>query len=90
MKSQLSSRRSYLPVLLLLVMALLIVPTWAAAPQRQPHMEAALGHLRQAEEELQKAEPNKGGHRERAMEMVQRAEKEVQGGIEYFDTHEKH
>jgi len=90
MKSHLRSYRSHTPVLILLVMSLLIVPTWAAAPQRQPHMEAALGHLRQAEEELQKAEPNKGGHRERAMEIVRRAEKEIQDGIQYYDTHEKH
>jgi hypothetical protein len=90
MKSRLSQYYRYLPLLALLVIAMFMIPTLAAAPQRQPNMEAALAHLREAEESLQKAESNKGGHRERAMDLVKKAEAEVQAGIAYYDTHEKH
>jgi hypothetical protein len=50
---------------------------------RQPHMDNALRHLREAREALQRAEPNKGGHRERAMELVDRAIQQVEAGIAF-------
>ena len=53
----------------------------------QPHMEAALQHLRQAEEELGKGTQDKGGHRVRAMGLVRQAESEIDNGIHYDDRH---
>jgi hypothetical protein len=56
--------------------------------RHEPHMSAALGHLQQAKEELQRATPNKGGHRERAMELVNQAIQQVQDGERYFEEHQ--
>lgn len=53
----------------------------------QPHMRAALDHLRQAESELQAATQDKGGHRVRAMDLVHQTESEVQAGIQYDNQH---
>jgi len=53
----------------------------------QPHMQAALEHLRQAEAELQAAQHDKGGHRVKAMELVHQTESEVQAGIQYDNQH---
>ena len=53
----------------------------------EPHMSAALGHLRQAEEELEKAAPNKGGHREKAMELTKQAQSQTEQGIQYYNQH---
>jgi hypothetical protein len=50
-------------------------------------MSAAIGHLQQAKEELQRAAPNKGGHRERAMELVNQAIQQVQEGEQYDEQH---
>lgn len=55
--------------------------------RHEPHMSAALGHLQQAKEELQRAAPNKGGHRERAMELVNQAIQQVQEGERYYQEH---
>jgi Repeat of unknown function (DUF5648) len=55
--------------------------------QHEPHMAAALEHLRQAQEELEKATPNKGGHRESALQLTTKAQSEVEAGIEWYDTH---
>src|SRR5262249_11939383 len=55
--------------------------------QHEPHMAAALEHLRQAEEELERAAPNKGGHREKAMELTKQAQSQVEQGIQYYDQH---
>jgi hypothetical protein len=55
--------------------------------RREPHMSAAIGHLQQAKEELQRAAPNKGGHRERAMELVNQAIQQVQEGEQYYEQH---
>lgn len=59
----------------------------AAHNQNEPHMAAALEHLRQAEEELEKATPNKGGHREKAMELTHQAQSQVEQGIQYYREH---
>lgn len=56
--------------------------------RHEPHMSAALGHLQQAKDELQRATPNKGGHRERAMELVNQAIQQVQDGERYFEEHQ--
>jgi hypothetical protein len=47
----------------------------------QPHMHAALDHLRAARAELQRAEHNKGGWRGRALEHVDRALADTENGI---------
>lgn len=51
-------------------------------------MAAALGQLHQAEAELQKATPNKGGHREKAMQLIQQAESETEQGVAYYNQHQ--
>jgi hypothetical protein len=53
----------------------------------QPHMQNALAALQNAANELQQAEPNKGGHRERALQLVSHAIYEVQRGIEFAAEH---
>jgi hypothetical protein len=55
----------------------------------EPHMSAALGHLQQAKDELEKATPHKGGHREKAMELVNQAIQQVQEGEQYYEQHPK-
>jgi hypothetical protein len=57
--------------------------------EQQPHMQAALQHLKQAQAELQQAEQDKGGHRVKAIQLAQQAEAEVQAGINYDIQHEK-
>lgn len=54
----------------------------------EPHMAAALEHLRQAQEELEKASANKGGHRAKAIQLVQQARSETEQGIQYYNTHD--
>jgi hypothetical protein len=53
--------------------------------QHEPHMAAALQHLRQAEEEMEKATPNKGGHLVKAMELTKQAEAQVNQGMQYYN-----
>jgi hypothetical protein len=55
----------------------------SSAFARQPHMDRALEHLREARAALERAEPNKGGHRERAIELVDRAIAQVEEGIRF-------
>jgi hypothetical protein len=59
----------------------------AAYAQNQPEMTAALEHLRQAADNLQRGSHDKGGHRQRALDLVNQAMREVQAGIEYDNTH---
>ncbi len=56
---------------------------WAA----QPHMRAALDHLRAAHSELDRALADNGGHRMKAMSLVTDAIVEVEKGIDYDRTH---
>lgn len=49
----------------------------------QPHMRAALDHLRNARSELNAAVADKGGHRENAIRLVNEAIREVEAGIAY-------
>ena len=58
----------------------LIAMSFAPAYARQPYMESALQHLREARASLQRATPNKGGHRERAIELVNQAIAQVEAG----------
>jgi hypothetical protein len=57
-------------------------PTVAGA---QPHMEAALDHLRQARAELDKAEHNKGGWREAAVLKTDGAIADTKRGMSFAD-----
>lgn len=59
----------------------------AQMARHEPHMSAALGHLQQAKDELEKATPNKGGHREKAMQLVDQAIQQVQEGERYYEEH---
>lgn len=54
-----------------------------ASGSGQPHMQAALDHLRSARGELNSAMADKGGHRVRAIAIVDDAIAEVQAGIDY-------
>jgi hypothetical protein len=47
----------------------------------QPHMQAALEHLRAARAELRMAEHNKGGWRIRAIQSTDRAIHETENGM---------
>jgi hypothetical protein len=49
----------------------------------QPHMRAALEHLRAARAELQSSEHNKGGWRVRALEHVNRAIADTERGMAF-------
>ncbi len=53
----------------------------------QPHMQAALDHLRAAKAELQAAEADKGGHRVKAIALTSDAIAEVERGINYDRRH---
>jgi len=76
-----------------LVVALLIVTAIASgfvagrASADQPHMQAALEHLRLARAELEKADRDKGGHREAAVKLTLDAIAEVERGINFDRRH---
>lgn len=53
------------------------------ATAAQPHMTAALDHLRIARKELEVANADKGGHREKALALVADAIQQVEEGIEH-------
>lgn len=74
-----------------LTMAMLAAATLAiagAALADQPRMREALQELRQARQELEKAQDNKGGHKARAMQHVDNAIGQVQQGIEAGDKND--
>lgn len=53
----------------------------------QPHMNAALDHLRLARHELEVADADKGGHRAKAIDYTDRAIHETERGMEYDRRH---
>jgi hypothetical protein len=57
------------------------------ATAAQPHMRAALDHLRAAKTELELAEHDKGGHRAKAIVLVNDAIAQVEVGMGYAATH---
>jgi hypothetical protein len=67
------------------IAAVVALPT--AAKADQPHMEAALDHLKAARKELTDATPDKGGHRGSAIRLVNNAIAEVERGIGYAKRH---
>lgn len=81
-----ASRRTsarWIVALALLVAAFAAGRVWAD----QPHMRAALEHLRSARAELDRALADKGGHRVKAIALVGDAIAEVEKGIEYDRAH---
>lgn len=80
------NKRNILSVLLLMVT--LAVGMYAGrASADQPHMQAALDHLRAARAELNAANADKGGHREKAIALVNDAIGQVEKGIVYDRRH---
>lgn len=59
----------------------------ARALADQPHMQAALEHLRAARQQLEVAEADKGGHRPKAIRLVNDAIGQVERGIQYERNH---
>ena len=81
-----NKRRNIVSVLLLMVT--LTVGIYAGrASADQPHMQAALDHLRAARAELNAAAADKGGHREKAIALVNDAIGQVEKGIVYDRRH---
>jgi len=72
---------------LLLVAVLVIGFVAGQLSAAQPHMQAALTHLKQARTSLNRATADKGGHRERAIELVNQAIDQVEAGIAYDRRH---
>ena len=80
------SRRFVIPALLMVVvLATGFVAGRATAAQ--PHMTAALEHLRAARASLEKADADKGGHRAAAIDHCDRAIHEVEEGINFARRH---
>lgn len=76
-----------------IILGLLALPVSMSAAQDkdkddQPHMEAALQALKQAEMHLKEAAHDKAGHRVAALKATQEAIKHVQEGIKAGDKHE--
>jgi hypothetical protein len=75
---------------LTLVLGLLSIPISAVAnydDEDQPHMQAALDALKQAEHHLQEAKHDKGGHRAKALASTREAIKHVEEGMKFADKH---
>jgi len=73
---------------LTLVLGLLSVPISAVAnyeDEDQPHMQAALDALKQAEHHLMEAKHDKGGHRAKALAATREAIKHVEEGMKFAD-----
>lgn len=78
--------RSRIIVALLLCTVLVSGFLLGRASADQPHMQAALEHLRAARAELDKADADKGGHRLKAISLVNDAIAQVEKGVG-FDRH---
>ena len=53
----------------------------------QPHMQAALEHLRAARQQLEVADADKGGHRVKGIRLVNDAIEQVEKGIQFERSH---
>lgn len=62
----------------------------AADDDDQPHMQAALDALKQAEQHLNMAKHDKGGHRVAALKSTREAIKHTEEGMKVGDKHEDH
>jgi F0F1-type ATP synthase epsilon subunit len=75
---------------LTLILGLLSIPISAGASyedEDQPHMQAALDALKQAEQHLNEAKHDKGGHRAAALKATREAIKHVEAGMKFADKH---
>jgi len=79
--------RSRIVVACLLCAVLLSGFLLGRASADQPHMQAALEHLREAKGELERADVDKGGHRARAIVLVNDAIAQVEKGIAFDRRH---
>ena len=80
-----TARRFFTSLALVVVLA---AGFWAGrASADQPHMQAALDHLRAAKVELDAALADKGGHREKALALTKDAIVQVERGIEWARHH---
>jgi hypothetical protein len=79
--------RSRIVVAFLLCAVLVSAFFLGRASADQPHMQAALEHLRMAKGELEKADADKGGHRARALRLVDDAIAQVEKGINFDRRH---
>ncbi|MFL6233130.1 MAG: hypothetical protein ACJ76N_08360 [Thermoanaerobaculia bacterium] len=79
--------RSRIIVAILLCAVLVSGFLLGRASADQPHMQAALEHLRAAKAELDKADQDKGGHRARAIRLVDDAISQVEKGIHFDRRH---
>ena len=80
-----TARRFFTVLALVVVLATAFVAGRASADQ--PHMQAALEHLRAAKVELAAATPDKGGHRTKAIALTNDAIAQVERGIAYDRHH---
>ena len=78
-----STRLGWVAAMLFGVVIGLIVGCAPGVRADQPHMQAALGSLQNAEHELQIAEEDKGGHRAAAIRLTREAIRETHEGIEF-------
>jgi hypothetical protein len=79
--------RNRVVVACLLCLVLLTGCIIGRASADQPHMQAALDHLRAARAELDKADADKGGHRMKAIALVNDAISQVEKGVGYDRHH---
>jgi hypothetical protein len=64
-------------------------PAAVAADEDQPHMQAALDALKQAEQHLTEAKHDKGGHRVAALKATRDAIRHVELGMKAGEANEK-
>jgi len=69
------------------LVVIVLAMTARAVPPDQPYMEAALGNLNTAKNELQAASRDKGGHRAKAAALVNQAIGEVNKGVQFARRH---
>lgn len=77
-----------------IMLSLLALPVTMAASQdkdkdEQPHMQAALESLKQAEQHLKEAAHDKNGHRVAALKATQDAIKHVEAGMKAGEKNEE-
>jgi type II secretory pathway component PulM len=76
-------------LVLVMMLGLFAAPVSMATPpvEEQPHMRAALEHLRAAKAELEQADADKGGHRVAALKATNDAIRHTEEGIKFANHH---
>jgi hypothetical protein len=62
-------------------------PSPKRAPERHPHLRAAMRDLRQASNQLEHGDHDFRGHRVKALELVKQAEGELREALEWAKAH---